>query len=315
MSLSNRNIVKQSYELNNARYSLTAMETDIIMRMIAEIKNEDEDFKPYRFKVSELESKMGKQLNRNSIKTMADGIARKPLRIDKGKGSFLTVGWVSSFEYCAELGEIELCFDPKLKPYLLKLQGHFAMSDIRQIFQLSSEYAKRIYTIFKQWEKIGNYTIEVSEWQKILEVPKSMMIYNRFKEKILEVAKGQINKNTDLHVDYKEIKTGRKITHLVWSIREKPTTKRDQLPKFKAWFLKEFSGYEGLLFELYEGHIFLNDKGYFYDGMNTKRHFGEDEIERIWQQLLDRWEQLKERKKVWESWKEHQKALNTKPLF
>ncbi len=221
MSLSNRNIVKQSYELNNARYSLTAMETDIIMRMIAEIKNEDEDFKPYRFKVSELESKMGKQLNRNSIKAMADGIARKPLRIDKGKGSFLTVGWVSSFEYFAEIGEIELCFDPKLKPYLLRLQGHFAMSDIRQIFQLSSEYAKRIYTIFKQWEKVGKYEIEVLEWQKLFEVPKSMFIYNNFKSKVLEVAKDQINKNTDLHVDYKEIKTGRKITHLEWTIKKK----------------------------------------------------------------------------------------------
>jgi plasmid replication initiation protein len=315
MSLSNRNIVKQSYELNNARYSLTAVETDIIMRMIAEVRNEDEDFKPYRFKVSELEKKIGKQLDRRSLKTMALELRRKNLTIDKGTDGFLVTGWVSSFEYFAKTGEMELCFDPKLKPYLLKLQGHFAMSDIRQIFQLSSEYAKRIYTIFKQWEKIGNYTIEVSEWQKLFEVPKSMMIYNRFKEKILEVAKDQINKNTDLHVDYKEIKTGRKITHLVWSIREKPTTKRDQLPKFKAWFLKEFSGYEGLLCELYEGHIFLNDKGYFYDGMNTKRHFDEDEIERIWQQLLDRWEQLKERKKVWESWKEHQKALNTKPLF
>jgi len=224
MGLSNRNIVKQSYELNNARYSLTAMETDIIMRMIAEIKNEDEDFKPYRFKVSELESKMGKQLNRNSIKSMADGIARKPLRIDKGKGSFLTVGWVSSFEYFAELGEIELCFDPKLKPYLLKLQGHFTTSDIRQIFQLSSEYAKRIYTIFKQWEKVGNYTIEVSEWQKMLEVPKTQLMYGQFKLKVLEVAKVQINKNTDLHVDYKEIKTGRKITHLEWTIKKKSGT-------------------------------------------------------------------------------------------
>lgn len=220
MNLTNRNIVKQSYELNNARYSLTAVETDIIMRMIAEVKNEDEDFKPYRFKVSELEMKMGKQLNRNTIKSIADGIARKPIRIDKGKGSFLTIGWVSSFEYYANTGEIEMCFDPKLKPYLLKLNNHFATADIRQIFQLSSEYAKRIYTIFKQWQQIGIYKVEVKEWQKILEVPKSLFIYNNFKSKVLEVAKEQINKNTDLHVEYKEIKTGRKITHLEWTIKK-----------------------------------------------------------------------------------------------
>jgi len=221
MSLSNRNIVKQSYELNNARYSLTAVETDIIMRMIAEVKNEDEDFKPYRFKVLELEKKMGKQLDRRNLKLIADGIARKPIRIDKGKEGFLTIGWVSSFEYFAKTGEMELCFDPKLKPYLLKLQSHFATSDIRQIFQLSSEYAKRIYTIFKQWQQIGKYTVEVSEWQNILEVPKSMLNYADFKRKVLEVAKDQINKNTDLQVDYEEIKTGRKVTHLVWTIKKR----------------------------------------------------------------------------------------------
>jgi len=220
LSLTNRNIVKQSYELNNARYSLTAVETDIIMRMIAEVKNEDEDFKPYRFKVSELEKKMGKQLDRRSLKTIALELRRKNLTIDKGKEGFLVTGWVSSFEYFAKSGEMELCFDPKLKPYLLKLQSHFAMSDIRQIFQLSSEYAKRIYTIFKQWQQVGKYTVEVAEWQKILEVPKSMLNYADFKIKVIEVAKEQINKNTDLNVEYKEIKTGRKITHLEWTIKK-----------------------------------------------------------------------------------------------
>lgn len=221
MSLSNRNIVKQSYELNNAKYSLSTVETDLVMRMIAEIKNEDKDFHPYRFKVSELESKMGKKLNRDSLKTMATELRKKNLTIDKGKGSFLVTGWVSSFEYFADRGEIELCFDPKLKPYLLELQGRFAKADIRHIFQLSSEYAKRIYTIFKQWEQIGKYEIEVAEWQRILEVPKSLLIYNRFKEKIIEVAKEQINEKTDLDVNFKEIKTGRKVTHLEWTIKKR----------------------------------------------------------------------------------------------
>lgn len=221
MAISNRNVVKQSYELNNAKYSLNAVETDLIMKMIAEIKNEDKDFHPYRFKVSELETKMGKKLNRDSLKTMATELRRKNLYIDKGKGSFLVTGWVSSFEYYADKGEIELCFDPKLKPYLLELQNRFAKADIRYIFQLSSEYAKRIYTIFKQWEKIGEYKIEVAEWQRMLDVPKSMMIYNRFKEKIIETAKEQINEKTELEIDYKEIKTGRKVTHLEWTIKKR----------------------------------------------------------------------------------------------
>lgn len=219
MSLSKRNIVKQSYELNNARYSLSAVETDLIMKMISEIKNEDKDFYPYCFKVSDIEARMGKKLNRSSLKSIAQDLRRKNLTIDKGKEGFLVTGWVSSFEYFSERGEIEMCFDPKLKPYLLELQSHFVKADIRFMFQLSSEYAKRLYTIFKQWEKIGTHKVDVSEWQKILEVPGSLLRYDNFKRKVLEVAKDQINSKTDLTVDYVEIKTGRKVTHLEWTIK------------------------------------------------------------------------------------------------
>ncbi len=221
MAISKRNVVKQSYELNNARYSLSAVETDLIMKMISEIKNEDKDFKTYLFKISEIEERIGKKINRTSLKTMAQELRKKNLTIDKGKEGFLVTGWVSSFEYHAERGEIELCFDPKLKPYLLELQGRFVKADIRHIFQLSSEYAKRIYTIFKQWEKIGTYTVKVEEWQKILEVPKTQLMYGEFKRKVLETAKEQINAKTDLEVSYTEIKTGRKITGIEWTIKKK----------------------------------------------------------------------------------------------
>lgn len=218
MALSNRNIVKQSYELNTARYRLSVVETDIIFKMIAEIKNEDQDFKIYSFKVTELEKVLGRSLDRSYLKETARNLMKKPLTINRGGGGFLVCNWLSSFEYSPKTGEIELSFDPKLKPYLLELQGRFVKADIRHIFKLSSEYSKRIYTIFKQWEKLGKYEVSVSEWQKVLEVPKSMMIYNRFKEKVLEVAKNQINENTDLIVDFKEIKTGRKVTGLLWTI-------------------------------------------------------------------------------------------------
>lgn len=218
MALSNRNIVKQSYELNTARYRLSVVETDIIFKMVAEIKNEDKDFQTYTFKVTELEKALGRSLDRAYLKDTARNLMKKPLTINRGKGNFLTIGWLSSFEYFADRGEIELCFDPKLKPYLLELQDRFVKADIRHIFKLSSEYSKRIYTMFKQWEKLGKYEVSVEEWQKLLEVPDSLKRYDNFKRKVLEIAKNQINENTDLLVYFKEIKTGRKVTGLLWTI-------------------------------------------------------------------------------------------------
>jgi hypothetical protein len=315
MELTNRNVVKIEHSLNTARYSLTPVETDLILKMVAEIRNEDEDFKPYSFKVTDLEAYFGKQLDRRTLGEMGRNLMKKPITIDKGKEGFLICNWVSSFEYKAKMGLIELSFDPKLKPYLLQLQHEFLKGDVRQVLQLPSEYAKRIYMLLKQWELKGSLEVEVAEWQRILEVPKSKLSFGLFKQSILTPAIKHINEKTDLTVSYEPKKTGRAYTHLVWKIRTKPSTKKDELPKFKVWFFKEFTGYDGLLYEFYEGHIFLNDKGYFYDGMNKKRRFEEDEIERIWQQLLDRREDLKARKEIWEAWKVQQKMLKEKPLF
>lgn len=315
MDLTNRNVIKVEHSLNTARYSLTSIETDLVLKMVAEIKNEDEDFKPYSFKITDLEGYFGKQLNRQTLKEMARNLMKKPITIDKEDGGFLVCNWVSSFEYKAKMGLLELAFDPKLKPYLVQLQDElYLKTDLRNILQLPSEHAKRIYMLLKQWELKGSLEVDIAEWQTILETKKSMKPYGTFKKSVLDVAVKHINEKTDLTVSYEPKKTGRAYTHLIWKIRTKPSTKKDELPKFKAWFLKEFIGYDGLLYEFYEGHIFLNDKGYFYDGMNKKRRFEEDEIERIWQQLLDRKEDLKARKEIWEAWKVQQKTLKEAPL-
>lgn len=316
MDLTNRNVIKVEHSLNTARYSLTPVETDLILKMVAEIKNEDEDFKPYNFKVTELEAYFGKQLDRRTLKEMARNLMKKPLTIDQEDGGFLVCNWVSSFVYAPKQGMIELQFSPHLKPYLIQLQDElYLKTDLRNILQLPSEYAKRIYMLLKQWEQKGSLEVEIADWQRILEVPKSALSYGAFKRSVLDIAVNHINEKTDLTVSFEPKKTGRAYTHLVWKIRTKPSTRRDELPKFKGWFLKEFAGYDGLLYEFYEGHVFLNDKGYFYDGRDKKRRFEEDEIERIWQQLLDRREDLKARKEVWEAWKVQQKMHKEKPLF
>lgn len=222
MPLSNRNIVRQHNALANAQYSLNAVETDIVMKLIAEIKKEDDDLKEYRFTVTELEGYFGKQLNPRSLKTMAQELRRKNVTIDYEDGGFLVTGWVTNFEYKPKNGEINIMIDPKLKPYLLQLRGEYVLTDLRYILRLSSEYAKRIYTIIKSWDlSKEKFEVDVEKWQKILEVPKSMLNYADFKRKVLEVAKAQINEHTDLFIDYKEDKDGRKVTRLIWTIKPK----------------------------------------------------------------------------------------------
>ncbi len=225
MPLTNRTIVKQSPALVNAGYSLTVVETDLIMKLISEIKNEDMEFWTFRFTIPELEKALGRNLDQPSLREIGRNLLKKPLTIDCANGDWFICNWVSSFKYVKKSGTIEARFDPNLQPYLLEFK-QFVKTELRYILQLPSGYAKRIYTIMKQWEKIGKYEVDVAYWQKILEVPQSMLIYNRFKEKVIIPAKEHINTLTDLTVDYEEIKEGKKVVGLLWTIKAKPTSKQ-----------------------------------------------------------------------------------------
>ncbi len=219
--MTNRNMIKQSFELNNARYKLDAVELDIILKMISEIKNEDENFKEYRFKRSEIEQRLGKQLNKSSLKKTGESLMSKPLSIQRENGGFLIINWVSSFEYFSEVGEIEISFDPKLKPYLMDLQRNFVLTDLKEVLKLTSGYSKRLYMLFKQWIGMDqDKIIEVSELQDIFLVPKSLKRYADFKSKIIDKSLKMINDKTDLKVSYEAIKTGRSVTHLKFKIEK-----------------------------------------------------------------------------------------------
>jgi len=88
------------------------------------------------------------------------------------------------------------------------------------VLPMRSSYSKRVYLMLKEYAKIGERTIELEELQTILKVPKSLKIYNRFKEKVLIKSKEDINKFTDLKVDFKEIKLGRKVSKIVFIIKK-----------------------------------------------------------------------------------------------
>lgn len=225
MSLTNRTIVKQSPALINAGYSLTVVETDLIMKLISEIKNEDMEFWTFRFTVPELEKALGRNLDQPTLKEIGRNLLKKPLTIDSANGDWLICNWISSFKYVKKSGTIEARFDPNLQPYLLEFK-QFVKTELRYIFQLPSGYAKRIYSIMKQWEKVGSYEVDVAHWQKILEVPKSLNTYSNFKLKVIEPAKEHINALTDITVDYEEIKEGKKVVALLWTIKTRSTAKQ-----------------------------------------------------------------------------------------
>ncbi|WP_456469719.1 RepB family plasmid replication initiator protein, partial [Caminibacter sp.] len=148
-------------------------------------------------------------------------LLNRTLTIKKEK-SLLQINWLSSAEYFEREGYVELCFDPKLKPYLLQLKECFTQYQLGEILKLRSKYAFRLYELCKKNELLGKYKYEVEELRDLLGVEKGeLKLWADFRRRCLEPAIKEINKKTDLHVSYEAKKLGRRFKWVVLKISKK----------------------------------------------------------------------------------------------
>ena len=211
--MSNRQVIKQGYELVNARYDLNPFEMKLIMNAISEIKVEDKQFYLRKVSVKELEKELKTQLKYDRIKELCLELKKKPIFIEKsavkGKRKFIVLDWFASLEYDEETASIEYEISSKLAPYLLELQKRITKANLAYILPMKSFYSMRLYILLKEYQKIGSRTFEVAELQELLQVGESMKLYSNFKKDVLKVALKEINK-TDLYIELSESKKERK---------------------------------------------------------------------------------------------------------
>lgn len=227
-------LVVQSNQLIDASYKVTTIgESRIIRLLIAEIEPEDEDFKSYRISVSDFATVFGLSERDGrlyeQIKEAAKALMSRTITIKNGE-SWLLINWLSSAEYRVGCGYIELCFDKKLKPYLLQLKGYFTKYQLEKVSLFKSIYSIRIFELLKMEEfkadKFGQFkkSLEYEELRLKLGIETGMYhLFTDFKKAVINVSQREINENSDIfisQVDY--AKTGRKVTHIVFHCEKKP---------------------------------------------------------------------------------------------
>ena len=221
-------IVKHN-KLIEANYKLTLQEQKLILTLAREITKEDNDFKKYIFTVEELANILGleKKGYYSELKEITKSLISRVIQIKEPDG-LLQVSWLNSAKYYENKGIVELSFSNDLKPYLLQLGEHFTKLEFKQLVNLSSIYAIRIYELCKQYEKIKERTIEIEKLKIMLGIEKTeYKLYGDFKKRVLEIAEREIKEKTDINISFEEIKTGRKVTSIKFLIEKKEFEKSE----------------------------------------------------------------------------------------
>ena len=221
--LLDKNQVVKSNQVIEASYQLSAVEQRIVLAAIARIpKNQPiTDDELYPVSVNELQL-LGVH-EKTAYRDLKDGINRlyeRSINLSIDDKS-IKMRWVQEIQFLDSQSVIGIRFSKPILPFISNLSREFTKYALSDIAGINSAYAIRIYELLVQYKNIGKREISVDNLRIMLELGKKYPLFADFKKRVIDTAVDQIKEYTPLNVTYVQKKTGRKVTHIAFSFKEK----------------------------------------------------------------------------------------------
>ena len=219
----NKNHVVKSNQVIEASYQLSAIEQRIVLAAISRIpKNQPIiDDELYPVSVSELQL-LGVH-EKTAYRDLKEGINRlyeRSINLSIEDKS-IKMRWVQEIQFLDSQSIIGIRFSKPILPFISNLSREFTKYALSDIAGINSAYAIRIYELLVQYRQIGKREISVDSLRTMLELGKKYPLFADFKKRVIDTAVDQINEYSPLKVTYEQKKTGRKVTHILFSFKEK----------------------------------------------------------------------------------------------
>ncbi len=230
VEIKQNHLIKKHNNLISATGALSSTAFKMLSMLISMIRTNDTEFQRYALSISSYQKEIG-TLNKDSkfYTEQALELMRNPFLLEDG----IWFNWCSKVDTKSVEGYIIFDIHQDLKPYLLQLKSNFTQVELTNILNLKGKYSPKLYEYcIMQWNqhikykpnsKSYSFDIKLDEFKKLFGVTKSY-IFNNIKDRILEKAKTDFKKYTDIQFEYKEQKIGRKVDRLIITI--KPNIKK-----------------------------------------------------------------------------------------
>ena len=225
-----KELIVKDNSLIEANYNLTKMQQKLLIKAISLIEPGSKQ-QIYKFSISDFAS----QVNLSKSKTVysqmhaiCDQLTNaRSFKIERDNGNIAFINWVASAEYIPKEAVVEIEFSQKLMPYLFDLKKRFTQYYIANVMSLNSSYSIRLFEILKQYEAIGKRVVDLEELRKMVgttvenqdgTITIDYELYGHFKSRVLLPAQKELKQKTDIYFDFKEIRNGRKVEQIEFTI-------------------------------------------------------------------------------------------------
>lgn len=217
-----KEIVRLSNDFVEAIYSLSVDAKKLFLSLCLHLNSKNE----IKVHIGDIDREVGirlEHLNQRHLKKLLKELMSKIIEIKdlENHNKWRLAVLVKEVNY--DEGVVTAEISKALLPYFKLAQERlFTRFNIQNIKPLTSIHAIRMYELCKQFDDTGWRIIELDELRKMLKLEGKYKDNKDLRKWVLDVAKKQINTNTDINIDYELIKQGRKYTKIRLKIEKNP---------------------------------------------------------------------------------------------
>ena len=223
-------LVYKSNALVEASYRLSVYEQRIILACIAQVRRDQPltDKQLYTVSAQQIADMTGTSLGTayQNLKAASERLYRREVTLHEapngnGKGKVRLTRWVQTVEYREAEGLVALRFGTDMVPYLSQLTGQFTRYALTDVARMNSAHAIRLYEMLCQWRNGGQREVSIERLREAFHLGDKYAAIKDFKKWVIEPAVKQINEHSPLWVEWSQRKTGRRVSHFIFTYAEK----------------------------------------------------------------------------------------------
>ncbi|MBP6714320.1 hypothetical protein CJ672_07690 [Arcobacter cryaerophilus gv. occultus] len=265
-----KDLIYKSNSLVNSKYNITVVQARFIAFISSFINAYDTDFFTYKINTSIVLEFL--KVKRTNIKWLSNTLKQLQstlicLQNDEIAEEYTT--FLSHFRLDKKNDVLEFSFHSSIKDCYIQLKNNFTKLKLENYIEFESIYTIRFYewleyniNIFNIYNNQKYSTIEIeldklvekfassyNHKKKKFEIPTSYLTYNRFKTKVLEVAKKELKEKSDIYFEYEEIKVNRAVKILKIDILKNADRIKKDFKDEKKKALELSKGYKEIIKE------------------------------------------------------------------
>ena len=220
-------LVVKSNQVIEASYRLSVVEQRVVLSAIAKIPKmcEVSDDEIYTVSVQDLQALgVHEKTAYRDLKEAVNRLYERSISLDIDD-KLIKMRWVQRIEFTENQSIVALRFSKDILPFISNVKANFTQYMLSEVSKMQGAYSVRVYELLVQYKTTGERSISIEDFRFMLDLGTRYKQFNDLLKRVIEPSINEINEQSDLKVTATPQKTGRKFTHIKFTIKQKQKLK------------------------------------------------------------------------------------------